>query len=98
MADAYISYFGGSIEGGEVQVPDNRIGTAKVAIGGTSARTSSDIPAGTKFIKIKADGACHFNLGDDSVTATTSNDYIEADGVVFEGVDGAERVAVIEKA
>ena len=97
MATLYIEYYGGTIEAGEAQVPENLRGTDKLTVGVTSARTSSDIPSGTKFLVLKTDVACQYALGDSSVTADANSQFLAANGIWGQGIDGNERIAVIEQ-
>jgi len=97
MPTLYIEYYNNTVEGGKSQVADKLLGNDKLAIGGSSVRTSSDIPDGTDFIVLKTDTACQYALGTSSVTATATSQFLPANAIWPQGTAGNARIAVIQQ-
>lgn len=77
MANAYVWEIAevGHFQGSTVPVP--RLGTVQT-VSFTTSTASSAFGANTKYVRVVADAACHFTVGD-SPTATTSHFRLAAD-------------------
>jgi hypothetical protein len=76
-----------------IQQPPLRRQTITVA---ASAAACTAFGKDTAIVRISTDTACHFAFGA-SPTATTSADYLPADGIEYHGVTGvaSQKVSVI---
>lgn len=97
-ATLYIEYYKGIATGADnAPVASGLLGKDKITIGASSARTSSDIPSGTEIVVLKTDTACQYEMGDSSVSATGTSQFLPANQIWSQTPDGSDRIAVIEQ-
>ncbi len=77
--------------------PFRMYGTQTVAIGASSAATSTAVSSGTQIVRLIATVDCHVVIGN-SPTATTSDTYLAADREEYFTCASGENVAVIQSA
>lgn len=98
MPTIYADQYRGIATGADnAQVPAGYIGTVKVAIGASTARSTTDFDNNCEILVLTCDADCQYELGDDTVEATAASRLLVS-GVPF-GIssDNFKRIAVIEK-
>lgn len=84
--------------GNVVPILGEHLATQTITSSGTTARTASAFNGQTQYITIRADGPVHYNLGNDSVEAAATDEYLPADERIELMVGGNTHIAVIDKA
>jgi hypothetical protein len=80
---------------GDARVPFPLGISHSVNVTGSSARTTNPVGAHTRVALIYSSEDAYYNLGDATVTATTSNTFIPAGAEHFVLIRGGQRVAFI---
>jgi hypothetical protein len=79
--------------------PSSRAGvTQTVAAGAASAAATNAFGAQTYQVRLVANTACHFQIGDGAQTATTSSPFLPANRPEYVTVTPGQHIAAIEAA
>ena len=96
----FIEEWGGSLLGpiGNVEeAAKHRIAKTQLVLGPTSVRTSFDFDSNAKYIIITCNADAQFEIGDDSVSASSGSFYLAKGATRKIGLEEADkRIAVIE--
>lgn len=102
MATFYVEEYANIVDpaggGDNAQVPGELLAIQKITVAASSARTSSNFNALTKYLIVSTDTVCQFELGDGTVTADGDSRPLYANtyrAVALES--GNTRIAVIEQ-
>ena len=96
MATLYIEEYNGiaSDNNGKVSpVAENFIDVQLVTVSASTSQSSA-IDSRAEYVRLVADVACHYKVGDNP-TATTSDRYLPANVLVDIATKGGEKIAVI---
>jgi hypothetical protein len=66
-----------------------------ISIGMSSARATNPFSTRTKFVQLSTDAICSVAFGGSAVTATSSNQRLPANTIVFKGVNPGDFIAAI---
>jgi hypothetical protein len=83
----------------QVQLGHGReIATQSVAAGASSAKAANPFGAQTFQVRLAANTACHYRLGDSAVAATASDPFLPANAIEYVMVNPGQSIAAIEAA
>jgi hypothetical protein len=66
-----------------------------ISIGMSSAKTGNAFSARTKFVQLSTDAICSIAFGGSNVSATSSNQRLPANAIIYKGVNPGDFIAVI---
>ena len=66
-----------------------------ITIGMSSVKCSNAFSTRTKFVQLSTDAICSVAFGNANVTATSSNQRLPANSIIYKGVDPGSYVAAI---
>jgi hypothetical protein len=69
-----------------------------VAFGGASAQATNPFGPSTFQVRLCANAACHYRIGNGTVTATTADVFLPANAIEYAMVTPGESIATIEAA
>ena len=95
----FIEEWGGTTitaQGKAGTAPKHRIAKTQITLSGVSQRTAFDFAEETEFLVITANARTQFEIGDDTVTASSTSYYLASGETRFIGIEaGDTRIAAI---
>jgi hypothetical protein len=76
----------------------SRVGASQTIAYDSSVGITNAFSAGTYQLRLVANSACHYRIGDGAQTATTADAYLPANTIDFVIVSPGQRIAAIKAA
>lgn len=98
MSKLYITEFatlGPDASGTSVPIPQYPPVATQTPLTLGATQQSAAFNAATRFIRLRADGACHFVIGSGSFSATVNDTPLDANAPEYIGVNPGMKLAVI---